>query len=71
MSVALEAHDLVKTYRDGERRVEVLRGAELTVSPGEMVAVVGPSGSGKSTLLHLLGGLDRPDGGGWWSAART
>jgi len=63
MSVALEAHDLVKTYRDGERRVEVLRGAELTVSPGEMVAVVGPSGSGKSTLLHLLGGLDRPDRG--------
>ena len=63
MSVRLEAKDLVKTYRDGERRVEVLRGADLTLDPGELVAVIGPSGSGKSTLLHILGGLDRADGG--------
>jgi lipoprotein-releasing system ATP-binding protein len=63
MTVRLEASGLVKTYRDGARQITVLRGADLAVEPGELVAVVGPSGSGKSTLLHLLGGLDRPDRG--------
>ena len=63
MSVTLLARGLTKTYQDGERRVPVLKGVDLTVEPGQLVAVVGPSGSGKSTLLHLLGALDRPDGG--------
>jgi lipoprotein-releasing system ATP-binding protein len=63
VSVAVQARGLRKTYQDGVRRVEVLRGVDLDVAPGELVAVVGPSGSGKSTLLHLLGALDRPDGG--------
>ena len=43
--------------------LEVLRGADLALQPGEIVALVAPSGTGKSTLLHLAGLLERPDGG--------
>jgi lipoprotein-releasing system ATP-binding protein len=55
--------EIAKGFRSGPGRLEVLRGASITVGPREIVAVVGPSGSGKSTLLHCLGGLDRPDSG--------
>jgi len=54
---------LNKTYLVGSQRIHVLRDLDLDVEKGEMVAVVGASGVGKSTLLHLLGGLDRADGG--------
>lgn len=60
---AISAEALWRRYDDRENVIEVLRGVELAVEPGESVAVVGESGTGKSTLLHLLGGLDRPDRG--------
>src|SRR3990172_7789198 len=59
----LVAEDLEKGNRTGPEVLRVLRGASLSVRRGEFVALVGASGVGKSTLLHLLGGLDRPDGG--------
>jgi ABC-type lipoprotein export system ATPase subunit len=57
------ARGLVKVYGRGRAARRVLDGVDIDLRPGELVALVGPSGSGKSTLLHLIGGLDRPDGG--------
>jgi len=60
----LDVQDLVKTYDSGGTEpLTVLDRLQLTVEPGEIVAVVGESGTGKSTLLHLLGALERPTGG--------
>ena len=59
----LTATGITKSFLSGERVLEVLRGAELTVNVGESVSIRGESGSGKSTLLHLLAGLDAIDGG--------
>jgi lipoprotein-releasing system ATP-binding protein len=59
----LQAQGLVKSYQVGGTRLSILRGLDLDVAAGEMVAIVGASGVGKSTLLHILGGLDRADEG--------
>src|SRR5262245_55991176 len=59
----LDATGIVKSYRVGTSELTVLRGLDLQVDAGEMVAIVGASGVGKSTLLHILGGLDRVDAG--------
>ena len=62
-SLVLETSNLTKSFPTVNGPLEILRGIDLTLRTGEMVAIVGQSGSGKSTLLHILGALDRPSKG--------
>jgi energy-coupling factor transporter ATP-binding protein EcfA2 len=63
---AVRTENLHKSYVLGATAVGALRGVDLTVAPGEFVAVMGPSGCGKSTLLNLVGGIDVPSRGSVW-----
>lgn len=59
----IEITDLYRTFKSGESEVDILKGINLTIMPGEFVAIIGASGSGKSTLMNLIGCLDRPSKG--------
>lgn len=63
MNKLIQVQQLFKSFGNGTKKVEVLKGIDLTFSQGERVAIVGASGVGKTTLLHILGTLDRPTAG--------
>ena len=61
--LVLDVQGVRRTFKQGDREIPVLTGAEADLHPGQAIALVGPSGAGKSTLLHIAGLLESPDGG--------
>lgn len=59
----IRTENLCKSYQNGTKEIEVIKGIDITVNEGEFVSIMGPSGCGKSTLLYLLGGIDVPTSG--------
>lgn len=66
MNTIIELRNVSRTYTNGGTQSRVLKGIDLVIAPGEMVAIIGASGSGKSTLLNIMGCLDVPDGGDYF-----
>jgi putative ABC transport system ATP-binding protein len=62
-SSLIELKAVSKDYRTGDETLHALADVDLSINPGEFIAIIGPSGSGKSTLANIIGGLDKPDGG--------
>lgn len=70
MSALLELRNIYRRYPSGDSSVTVLDDVSLTISAGEMVAIIGQSGSGKSTLMNILGCLDTPSDGHYFVAGK-
>jgi ABC-type lipoprotein export system ATPase subunit len=62
-NLPIKASGISRTFVQGPTSLEVLKGIDLEIEPGEMIAIIGTSGTGKTTLLQILGGLDRPTSG--------
>ena len=63
---AIFLHQVERRYRQGDNELQILRGVDLAIWPGQSVALIAPSGAGKSTLLHIAGLLETPDAGEVW-----